>query len=122
MQPLLPRRAFIARMAAFACTAAGLVAVALGMGMIGYRFLEGMSWTDSFLNASMILGGMGPVNGLQTEAGKIFAGGYALFSGLIFLVAVGIVFAPLFHRLLHRFHIEAGDAGKTGIPGPGIRG
>ncbi len=83
-----------------------LVITALGIGIIGYHLLENLFFTDSFLNASMILGGMGPVNELKTESGKIFAGFYALFSGLIFLVVVGLIIAPLFHRLLHRFHFE----------------
>ena len=77
--------------------------------MLGYHALENLSWIDSFLNASMILGGMGPVNELKTEAGKLFAGLYALFSGIVFLVIAGIIFAPLVHRLLHRFHFEADD-------------
>lgn len=83
-----------------------LIISALGIGIIGNHLLENLSFTDSFLNASMILGGMGPVNELKTEGGKIFAGFYALFSGLIFLVVVGLIIAPLFHRLLHRFHFE----------------
>jgi hypothetical protein len=77
----------------------------LGIGMAGYHFLESLSWLDSLLNASMILGGMGPVNPLQTAAGKIFASFYALYSGVVLLAAVGILVAPIFHRFLHRFHL-----------------
>lgn len=74
--------------------------------MCGYHYFEKLSWLDSFLNAAMILGGMGPVNVLHTRAGKIFAGCYALFSGIVFLAVAGLLFAPLVHRLLHRFHLE----------------
>lgn len=84
-----------------------LVGVSLFAGMLGYHGFEGFSWTDSFLNASMILGGMGPVNPVVTEAGKIFAGAYALYSGLAFLVLAGLLFAPIAHRVLHSFHYEA---------------
>lgn len=83
-----------------------LVAFALGIGMAGYRTFEPMSWVDAFVNAAMILSGMGPVSSLQTDGGKIFAGCYALFSGLAFLTSLGIVFAPVFHRFLHKFHVE----------------
>jgi len=105
-EQLLPKGKFVERLARFFTAATSLVIVALGVGVLGYHVFENLSWTDSFLNASMILGGMGPVNEIHTEAGKIFAGLYALFSGLIFLVAVGLIIAPLFHRLLHRFHFE----------------
>ena len=83
-----------------------VIAFALGMGMVGYRTFEGMSWVDAFVNAAMILSGMGPVSSLQTTGGKIFAGCYALFSGLAFVAILGIIFAPVFHRFLHRFHVE----------------
>jgi hypothetical protein len=81
---------------------------------MGYHFLEGFSWIDSLLNASMILGGMGPVNPLQTNNGKLFASAYALFSGMIFLVIIGVLFAPLFHRFLHHFHLEAEEEQARG--------
>ena len=83
-----------------------IIAFSLGLGMFGYHHLEKMSWTDAFENASMILSGMGPVSDLHTNSGKIFAGAYALFSGIIFLVVIGVVAAPIFHRFLHKFHIE----------------
>jgi hypothetical protein len=82
----------------------------LALGMVGYRLFEGMSWLDAYLNAAMLLGGMGPVGELHHPAGKIFAGLYAMFSGLVLLVSVGVLLAPLFHRFLHRFHLDlAGD-------------
>ena len=102
----ISQKLFFRRMFRYFALALILVTSALGIGILGYHLLENLSFTDSFLNASMILGGMGPVNELKTEGGKIFAGLYALFSGLIFLVVVGLVIAPLFHRLLHRFHFE----------------
>jgi hypothetical protein len=98
---------FIGRVALYTAVAALLVLGALGVGMLGYHELEDLPWIDSFLNASMILGGMGPVNELHTEAGKLFAGLYALFSGLVFLVGAGLILAPMVHRLLHRFHFKA---------------
>ncbi|MCX8057633.1 MAG: hypothetical protein N3F03_08505 [Ignavibacteria bacterium] len=81
-----------------------LILVSLFLGMLGYHFFENLSWIDSFINASMILGGMGPLENPQTDEGKIFAGIYALYSGLVFLVAVGVIFAPVFHRMFHLFH------------------
>lgn len=76
------------------------------LGVLGYHFFEDIGWIDSLLNASMILGGMGPVTELKTDAGKIFASFYALFSGIVFLVTVGIIFAPIVHRFLHKLHID----------------
>jgi len=105
-KPLLSRREFYRRMARCAVVALLVIAAALAIGMIGYRVFESMSWLDAFLNAAMILSGMGPVSTLQTDAGKIFAGCYALFSGLAFITSLGIIFAPIFHRFLHKFHLE----------------
>ena len=82
------------------------VAVALGIGVLGYHFLGHLKWIDSLLNASMILGGMGPVDPLQSTAAKVFASCYALFSGLAVIGIAGVMLAPFAHRLLHRFHIE----------------
>lgn len=79
---------------------------ALGIGMAIYHWAEGLSWADSFLNAAMLLGGMGPVDPLHTEAGKWLAGCYALFAGVIFLVLAGVMLAPVIHHTLHRFHLE----------------
>ena len=105
-QPLLPREAFIRRVIRYTIIAAGLVFGVLGIGVLGYHELEGLSWVDALLNASMILGGMGPVDKLHTTSGKIFASLYALFSGVVFIAAVGVMFAPIIHRLFHRFHLE----------------
>ena len=105
-KPLLPRRQFYSRMAWCAALALLVVIVALGIGMLGYHGFESLSWLDAFLNAAMILSGMGPVSSLQTDAGKIFAGCYALFSGLAFLSSIGIFAAPVVHRFLHKFHQE----------------
>ena len=106
-QPLLPRRAFLVRLGRFAGAALLLVTVSWLIGILGYRALEGLSWVDAILNAAMILGGMGPVNPLHTDAGKLFASFYALFSGIVFLVSVGVLIAPILHRFLHQFHLEA---------------
>ena len=90
----------------FAGSAFLLLAVSWGIGILGYKILEGMSWIDSTLNAAMILGGMGPVNQLTTTAGKLFASFYALFSGVVFLISIGVLLAPVIHRLMHQFHIQ----------------
>lgn len=89
--------------------AAGVGAVALGIGVLGYHYLAGFSWVDSLLNASMILGGMGPVGDLPTDASKIFASFYALFSGVVFISVMGLVLAPAAHRALHHFHLDEED-------------
>jgi hypothetical protein len=101
---LLPRRQYLARLMRHVSFAAGIVLLSLLAGVLGYRELESLSWTDALLNASMILGGMGPVDTLHTEAGKLFASAYALYSGVVFLASTAIVLAPMAHRLLHRFH------------------
>jgi hypothetical protein len=89
-----------------------LVVISLAAGMLGYHVLEGRPWIDSFLNASMILSGMGPLWDPRSSGGKIFAGLYALYSGLAVLIIAGVILAPAVHRFLHRFHLEAerGDA------------
>ena len=105
-QPLLSRLAFLRRLAAHVGIAIGVILGSLLMGVLGYHFLEGLAWIDALVNAAMLLGGMGPVDALHSEAGKLFASFYALYSGIVFLVAVGIIFAPIFHRILHHFHLE----------------
>jgi hypothetical protein len=85
-----------------------LVIGALGIGMAIYHFVEGLQWVDAFLNAAMLLGGMGPVNELHTTAGKWLAGGYALFAGIVFLILAGVMLAPVIHHVLHKFHLETG--------------
>lgn len=85
--------------------------LALLIGVAGYHYLDGLPWVDAFLNASMILGGMGPIDPLRSSAAKIFAGSYALFAGLIFIGIAGVVIAPFAHRVLHHFHMDDDDAG-----------
>lgn len=103
---MLSRAPFLRRVAAHAGIAVALVLFALGIGVAGYRFFEGLPWLDALLNASMILGGMGPVDVLHTTAGKTFASFYALFSGVAFIGIAGILIAPFAHRLLHWLHLE----------------
>ena len=106
-QPLLSRRLYFNRLATSFAVGLTMVATALGIGIAGYHFLEGLPWVDAFLNAAMILGGMGPIAELRTTGGKVFAACYALLSGLIILVVAGIMFAPVVHRFLHKFHLES---------------
>src|SRR5438105_14674938 len=117
-EALLPRRQFLGRLARHALFVIGLGAFSLFAGMAGYHWLEGQSWLDSFLNAAMILGGMGPVNPLQTPAGKLFAGVYALYSGMVLLVMVGVLLAPVMHRLLHSFHLDVPEENDAGMGAP----
>ena len=105
-EKLLPRNLFLKRLAKYALISFSLLIASLVFGMVGYHLFEGFSWVDSFLNAAMLMGGMGPVGVLHTDAGKIFAGIYALYCGLIELVAIGIFAAPILHRFLHHFHLE----------------
>jgi hypothetical protein len=105
-QPVLPRRQFIFRVGRWAGTAAAVVVVSLAAGMCGYHFLEKLPWIDALLNASMILGGMGPVDPVKSRAGKIFASFYALYSGLAIISVAGLLLAPVVHRFLHKFHVE----------------
>lgn len=112
-EPLLPRAAFLLRFALHSALAFGIVFIALGIGIIGYHYLEGLAWIDALVNASMILGGMGPVDKLNTTMGKLFASVYALFSGLVFLVVAGLLFGPVIHRFLHRFHLEPDSDGAA---------
>ncbi len=105
-QPLLDRRAFAGRMAKSFGAASVLICISLFAGMSGYHWLEGMSWIDAYVNAAMILSGMGPLDPPKTSAGKLFAGSYALYSGLAVILAAGVLFTPVVHRMLHQFHIE----------------
>lgn len=105
-EKLLSRRLFLKRLAKYALISLSLIFISLVIGMVGYHLFEGYSWVDSFLNAAMLMGGMGPVGILHSDAGKVFAGIYALYCGLIELVAVGIFAAPIVHRFLHYFHLE----------------
>jgi len=105
-RPLPSRVHFFRRLGRSAAIAMGVIMVALAIGMTGYSQLEGLSWIDSFLNAAMILSGMGPATELHTAGGKLFAGCYAIFSGIIFITMAAVLFAPALHRFMHRFHLE----------------
>jgi hypothetical protein len=105
-QRVIPPRQFGARLARSVGIACLLIAISLLAGMLGYRNLEGLSWIDAFLNSAMLLGGMGPVNPPLTEAGKLFAGVYALYCGLAVILVASVILAPLAHRLLHSLHVE----------------
>ena len=105
-RPLPSRAVYLRRFGRNALIALGMVCGSLFVGMLGYGGFEGMSWVDAFLNASMILGGMGPVSPLQTVGGKVFAGCYAIFSGVVFITTAAVLLAPVLHRFLHRFHLD----------------
>ena len=104
-EPLASPQVFARRLALNGLIGLLLLIFSLGIGMLGYHFLGKLSWIDSLLNASMILGGMGPVDKMNTDQIKIFASFYAIYSGVILLASVGILIAPIFHRFLHRFHL-----------------
>ncbi len=103
------RRSFYHRFLLALGLSTGLVGFSLSLGILGYHFIAGLKWVDSLLNAAMILTGMGPVDALNSDAAKLFASAYALFSGVVFITATGILLTPIFHRVLHRFHIEERD-------------
>ena len=105
-EPLATPVEFRRRMLQYGMITATMILFSLLIGVLGYHYFESLSWVDSLLNASMILGGMGPVDALRTNSGKVFASFYALYSGIILLASVGVLAAPLFHRVLHRFHLE----------------
>jgi hypothetical protein len=105
-RPLHPK-AFAWRLAVHVIGALGLLALSLAIGMLGYLQLEGLTALDAFLNSAMLLGGMGPVNIPVTEAGKLFAGLYALYAGLVFIITAALILTPIAHRILHRFHWDA---------------
>ena len=105
--PPLSRRHFVARVGLHVGVASGVVLGSLLIGMIGYEHYERLPWRDAFLNSAMLLGGMGPVNAPQTPSGKLFAGVYALYAGLVFIVVGALLVAPVFHRLLHKLHWPA---------------
>src|SRR3990170_1702592 len=103
-EALLPWNKFLLRVLRHMGLAFGVILISLALGMLGYRFIAGLTWMDALLNASMILSGMGPVNPLSSNAAKLFASAYALFSGMVFLVIIGVVLAPILHRVLHYLH------------------
>jgi hypothetical protein len=103
-QQPLARKIFARRLVLHTLIALGLIAASIAMGVAGYMCFEHLSPLDAFLNAAMLLGGMGPVNAPVTDAGKLFAGLFALYAGLVFIVTAALLFTPLLHRLMHRFH------------------
>ena len=105
-EPLIPRREFLLRLARSAAFAGSLLLGSLGIGVAGYHAFVGLPWLDALVNASMILSGMGPVDAVHSAAGKWFASGYAIFSGVMFLTSVGVLLAPVAHRFLHHFHLD----------------
>lgn len=105
-KPPIPRHHFVRRVLLHAAAGFGLLTASLVPGMAGYEYFEGLPWRDAFLNAAMLMGGMGPVNAPQTDGGKLFAGLYALYAGLVFLVVAGLLLVPMVHRVLHKFHWE----------------
>ncbi len=111
-QPIVPVSVFMRRIAVYLGIVIVLILGVLFIGIAGYHWLAGLNWVDALLNASMILGGMGPVNPLTNTAAKVFASVYALFSGLVFIAIMGILFAPIMHRMLHTFHMEDEDFKK----------
>jgi hypothetical protein len=108
-QKVAPVSVFARRLAAHILIALLLIMMALFFGVAGYHWIAGLSWVDALLNASMILGGMGPVDTMASANAKIFASLYALFSGLVFIAIMGIVLSPIAHRMLHKFHVDEKD-------------
>jgi hypothetical protein len=108
-QKLAPLPIFINRVIKSLGLAVCMMLMALAIGISGYHWVAGFGWIDSLLEASMILGGMGPVNPLRSEGAKIFASLYALFAGLVFIAIMGVVLSPLAHRMMHKFHLEKGS-------------
>lgn len=107
--PLLPRHLFLLRVLRWSAAAGTILLGSLAVGICGYHYFEGLPWIDALLNASMIAGGMGPVDPVKTQGGKLFAALYALYSGLAIISAAGILFAPIFHRFMHSFHVDTKD-------------
>ncbi len=106
---LAPRAVYLQRLLGSLAIALGVILVALAVGIVGYRYIAGLNWIDSLLEASMILGGMGPVNQLTNDTAKVFASIYALFSGLVVLALMGIMLSPVVHRVMHKFHVDEKD-------------
>lgn len=104
--PLLPPHRFFWRVSGFLALSATAIGAALGIGVLGYHYFGGLAWIDALVNASMILGGMGPVDPITSHAGKLFASAYALFSGLLFIGAASLLLTPFVHRIMHKLHLE----------------
>ena len=105
-EPLVSREVFLRRLGRNALVALSIIGVSLIVGIVGYRTLEGMEWIDACLESALLLGGMGPIHAPVTVAGKLFAGVYALYSGILVIATAGIILAPIFHRVLHSLHLE----------------
>jgi hypothetical protein len=108
-QPLIPRNQFVRRMALYASFGICFLCISLGIGTIGYAHFANLPAVDAFLNASMILTGMGPVDKMVTTGGKLFAAIYAIYSGVAFLTFCGVLFTPIYHRFIHQFHLDLGE-------------
>jgi hypothetical protein len=104
--PLLPKELFYKRVLRYGGFSLMLISVSLGIGVLGYHYTNSLGWLDSLVNASMILTGMGPVDLMKTDASKWFASVYSIFSGVIFLSTVAVFLSPIFHRFLHKFHLD----------------
>jgi hypothetical protein len=107
-EALAPRQHFVRRQIMVSLAGLGALVAALGLGVAGYHWIAGLNWVDSLLNASMILGGMGPVDPLPSDAAKVFASVYALLSGVVFISAMAVILSPAVHRALHKFHLDSG--------------
>lgn len=107
-EPLLPRRQWLQRVMLSTWLAGGIVSISLMIGICGYHYISGLGWVDAILESSMILGGMGAVAPMTTDAAKLFASAYALMSGLVIVSTTGILLAPFLHRIMHHFHVEIG--------------
>ncbi len=108
-QPLAHRHVFIKRSARHVMLGVTIIAICLFIGVAGYHYVDGVPWIDSLHNASMILGGMGPVVEIKSVAGKIFSSAYALFCGVMFITTIGIILAPAVHRFFHKLHLDDND-------------
>lgn len=108
-QKVLSRRHYLRRQFLSLAIGGAALCFALGVGIAGYHWIAGQAWVDALLNASMILGGMGPVDPLPSDAAKVFASVYALFSGVMFISVMAVILGPAVHRLLHKFHVEGGE-------------
>lgn len=106
-QPLLSVADFVRRILRHLLVASLMVLGSVGLGMVGYHYFEQLPWLDAFLNTAMLLGGMGPVDPPRTDAGKLFAGLFALYAGLVFIVTAALAFTPVVHRVMHRFHLTS---------------
>jgi len=112
-EPLLTRKKYLRRLIYMSLITVVILTIWVFIGMAGYHFIDKLSWVDSFVNTGMLVGGMGPVNALVNPAAKIFAGLYAIFSGVLFLSAFAVMMSPIFHRFLHKFHIDTSGKAKT---------